>query len=367
MSLARRNLFQEPVRLVISVTGVALAIMLILILNGFLAGNHRQVTTYLERSPGSVVVAQEGIDGFLLGARSVLPPGTTEAVRATPGVAEVVPILTQFAVLDLHGKQVVVYLLGYEPDLGGGPWQLSAGREPLLDNEAVVDTVMARRHGIVLGETVDVMDQQFTVVGLSEGTTSWMMSFLFLHENALQALLQSPGATGYLLVTPSTDTSAEAVTADLRTLPGTEVLLKSEMIDNDLRFYSGLFNPPLRLMVGIAFLVGTLVVGLIIYSTTVERQREYGVLKAVGAPNRLLYRVVVIQALLAAGAGAILGVGLAIIATQFIMWARPQFLLTLEPFGVVVALLAGIVMALLAALFPARTVAGLAPADVFRR
>jgi putative ABC transport system permease protein len=367
MFLARRNLLQEPVRLLLSVMGVALAIMLILILNGFLIGNERQVTAYLEHSPGSVVVSQKGIDGFLRGSRSVLPPGIASAVSETDGVSAVVPILSQFTVLDLHGKQVVVYLIGYEPELGGGPWSLARGREPRVDSEVVVDTVMARRHGIILGDTFELMDQRFTVVGLSDGATSWMMSLLFLRKSAVETLVRAPDASGYLLVTPSDDSSSEAVRDRLGSLPGTEVMLKSDMIDNDQRFYTRVFNPPLQLMAAIALLVGSLVVGLVIYTATTERQREYGVLKALGAKNRLLYRVVLTQALIASGFGALIGVALSLVAMEFIMWVRPQFLLALETSAVVVALSGSLAMALLAAVFPARVVAGLAPADAFRR
>lgn len=69
MSLARRNLFQDKTRLALSIAGVALAVMLILMLKGFLAGMHRQIISYLDQSPGSIVVAQEDVVN-LLGATS---------------------------------------------------------------------------------------------------------------------------------------------------------------------------------------------------------------------------------------------------------------------------------------------------------
>jgi putative ABC transport system permease protein len=69
MSLARRNLFQDKTRLALSIGGVALAVMLILILKGFLTGMNRQITAYLDHSPGSIVVAQEDVVN-LLGATS---------------------------------------------------------------------------------------------------------------------------------------------------------------------------------------------------------------------------------------------------------------------------------------------------------
>ena len=117
----------------------------------------------------------------------------------------------------------------------------------------------------------------------------------------------------------------------LSTLPGTHVLLKSELVANDVALLTRSFSAPLQLMVTIAFLVGVLVVGLIIYTSTIERQREYGVLKAIGARNRILYRVVTIQAGLVAIVGSIIGIGLALVAAQLIMTLRPQFLIVIEP------------------------------------
>ncbi len=139
------------------------------------------------------------------------------------------------------------------------------------------------------------------------------------------------------------------------------------MVANDLKLLARYFSAPLRLMVGIAFLVGALVVGLVIYTATVERQREYGVLKAIGARPQRLYGLVAAQALITAGIGAALGLALAFVAARLIEALRPQFLVALAPSVLVWVVLGGVGMALLAALFPARLVAHLAPADVFRR
>ncbi|HEX9135270.1 MAG TPA: ABC transporter permease, partial [Ktedonobacteraceae bacterium] len=184
---------------------------------------------------------------------------------------------------------------------------------------------------------------------------------------AAESLLLSPGATGFLLVTPANGISAERVRDQLSSLPGAQVMLKHDLVANDVALLTRSFSAPLRLMVTIALLVGVLVVGLIIYTATVERKREYGVLKAVGARNRVLYRVVTTQAILVAMVGSMLGIGLALGGAQLIMALRPQFLVVIEPGASLQALAAGFVIAGLSALFPARLLARLAPADVFRR
>src|SRR5581483_2822443 len=106
MFLARRNLFQDTTRLTLSITGVAIAVMLILRLQGFLDGMERQIAAYLEHTPGPVVVAQEDVVN-LLGATSLLPPGTAAAARSRG--ATVAPILSQFVILDLHDKKQPIY------------------------------------------------------------------------------------------------------------------------------------------------------------------------------------------------------------------------------------------------------------------
>jgi putative ABC transport system permease protein len=315
--------------------------------------------------PGSIVVAQDGVRN-LLGATSLLPSGMDSVVK-TRGAAQVVPILSQFVILDLHDKKVPTYLVGYEPRTGGGPWQFTAGREPRNDKEAVFDRVLAQRHNLVLGDKVKILDRDFTIVGLSSGTASWMTSFVFARKTAIEALLQAPGATSFLLVTPSNRVGADELRNRLSDLSSIEVTSKSNMIANDLNLYGSVFSGPIRLMVAIAFLVGTLIVGLVIYTATIERQREYGVLKAIGARNGLLYRTVTIQALIASGLGAIIGVGLAFGLAQLIMISQPQFLIVFESSAVIQALLAGLAMALFAAWFPARVIARLAPAEVFRK
>ena len=366
MSLARRNLFQDKTRLALSIGGVALAVTLILIMNGFLAGMNRQITAYLDHSPGSIIVAQEDVVN-LLGSTSLLPDGIIQKSETIRGVNEAIPILSQFIILDLHEKKQPAYMIGYDPHEGGGPWQLIAGREPRSKREMVFDRVLAERHGLKLGDQVEVMGKDFTIVGLSNGTTSWMTSFFFVRKEDAETLLLAPGATSFLLLTTRDKANLDDILPRLNNLSGVNALTKREMAANDLKLFSRVFSAPLKLMVGIAFLVGAMIVGLIIYTATVERQREYGVIKAIGAKNRFLYRIVLTQALFASVAGSSLGVLLANGAAQWIMSARPQFLIVFDPVDSGQALLAGLGMALIASIFPTRVVANLAPAEVFRK
>ena len=366
MSLARRNLFQNKTRLALSVTGVALSVTLILVLNGFLAGVYRQSSAYLDNTPGSVVVLQDGVKNFFLG-NSMLPSGTLESVRDEDGISKVVPLATQFAIFELHGRKQGALMVGYDPKIGGGPWKLAEGRGVRKDDEVVVDLALARAHDVAPGDEITVAGRKFEVVGISEGTSMWAAGMMFAKKGAVDSLLRAPGATSMLLLTPERGTTPVELRDRLSDLPGTDVMLKVTVAANDQDLFAGVLSGPLRLMVGIAVLVGALVVGLVTYTATVERRKEYGVLKAIGARNRVLYRAVSTQAFIAAGLGSAVGVGLAYGAARLIMVLRPQFFVVIEAQAVGWALLIGLIMALVGALFPARAVARLAPAEVFRR
>ena len=366
MSLALRNLVQDRTRLALSVAGVSLAVMLVLLLSGFVDGIDQQVGAFADRTPGSIVVAQEDVDPLLV-ATSTLPPGAAEAAERVAGVAEVVPVISRLTILDLHGTKLAAYLIGYDPAKGGGPWRMAEGREPGADDEIVIDRSIASRHDLAVGDQVSVLGRDLRGVGISRGVTTWMLSYVFVRTSAAEALLRAPGIASYLLVRPADGAAPEAVRDRLRDLEGMNAELKSTMVENDQRYFTRFFTPPIRLMAAIAFLVGALVVGIVLYSATVERQREYGVLKAIGARGAMLYRVTLAQAFLVTVAGSLIGVAVALGSSELIMEARPQFLIAYAPETVAAALAAGGVMALLATFLPARVIAATAPAEVFRR
>jgi putative ABC transport system permease protein len=271
----------------------------------------------------------------------------------------------QPTVLELHDRKEIASLVGYVATQGGGPWKLADGSVPEADDEVVVDRVLADQHGIAVGSALTILDQRFTVVGLSDDTSLWVGSYVFARAQAVQAMLRAPGVWSAIFVTPAAGVGDADVVRAI-SIPGVEAFLKADKVDADRKGIARIYDAPLGLMVGIAFVVGVLVVGLVIYTATVERRREYGALKAIGMRNRTLYRLVASQALIAAVTGGLLGVVLAFGLAALLVALRPQFPVLIEPGAIASTLLASLAMAVLAALAPARAIAGLAPAEVFR-
>ncbi|HEX6595707.1 MAG TPA: ABC transporter permease, partial [Acidimicrobiales bacterium] len=182
--LARRNLLADGRRLGASVVGVGLAVMLILLLDGMWTGLREQAVAYSERVGADLYVLQPGVRDLTAGA-STLPPATVETVQADPGVDWAAPVRTSYVILDLHGRKVAAHLVGSVPGERGGAWSVTSGREPVADDEITVGTVLARRHGIRVGDRLDVLGRSLRVVGLSD-TNGFMLSYAFVTHAALE-------------------------------------------------------------------------------------------------------------------------------------------------------------------------------------
>ena len=116
----------------------------------------------------------------------------------------------------------------------------------------------------------------------------------------------------------------------------------------------------------LAFIVGLAVSGLTIYTATVEKAREYGILKAVGFTNGYLYRVVFEQSLVIGMLGFLIGAGLTVAVGPFIEDLVPQFVMFVRWQDILLVAGITLLMALLAAYVPVRLLAAIDPVAVFK-
>lgn len=364
--VARRQLLAEPAKLAVSVLAIAAAVALVLLLTGLRRGMGEQVTLYVDRQP-PVLVGQAGARNFI-GQTSVLPETLGEPIERVPGVAAATPIANQFAMLTLHGRRVLLLLIGSDPGAAGGPWSLAAGREPHARGELVLDRILAEEHGLEVGSTVEHRGTPLRVVGLSQGTTGWMTPLAFATRATLNALGRQPETASFFLVRPEKDVTPSALAERIeRAVSAVSAFTREEAAANDRRLFTGAFKGVLLAMVTIAFAVAIMVIGLTVYGSTSERGREYATLKAIGLGRAPLLRLAGAQAGAFALAGTALGTVLAFAGVRAAAALAPRYLIVITGESVILMSLAALVMAIAAALLPARYLARLDPATAFRR
>lgn len=358
--LARRNILFDRRRLATGVFGVGAAIALIFLLQGLWGGVQQQISTYIEHSGAQLFVGDSGTK--TTSESSVVPMSAIDTIGALPGVSQADPLYLRSTILTLHGQKVFAALVGYDSGRMGGPWRIAEGRRIASNDEAVLDRTLAKQHGVAVGSSLDVMGSRFTVVGLSAETRTWMSAFVFVAHEAAQRLFATPDTTRFVLVRTANEASVAAAIDRL----GFAALTQTQLIRGDRELLAGILKGPLELMVLIAFAAGTLIVALTVYSQVVERVREYGIVKAMGAKRWRLFGIVLGQTVVLAVLGIAAGTILFWLGGWAVTSLRPQFWVRLSGMQFVEVIAVAGVMALVAAVIPTRRISRLDPATVYR-
>lgn len=359
--VTRRLLAARPLRVGAGAIAIGLALMLVLLLDGLWAGVQDRVTLYGDNTGADLVVVAPGTDNFFADG-GALPAAAVDQVAATSGVRWASGVRTTYTILELHGGKAAAALVGAGPDRPGGPWAFRAGRQPRTGAEVAVDALFADQHGLDLGSTLPVLGRSLRVVGLTRETAMFMTPLVFLTEATLTDLLRADGTVGSVLVS----TDEPAAVASRLTEAGFTVLTADQVRDASLRLATRVFGSPVRLMVGVAFVAGTLIVALVAHTLVAEQRRDLGVLKALGADVRRLRRIAVAETATLAVLGAVAAVALMLAAQALIAAWRPQFPVLVTAGSLSRAAIAAAAMTLLAGWLPARQLARMDAATAFR-
>jgi putative ABC transport system permease protein len=364
--LAWKNLTQNRTQFLLSVGGVALALLLMLSLDALLAGSEEDLVVYIEGSGADIFVSQEGVKNMHMAASAITNQDVRRAAHV-PGVASSSPILYTTGVIKVGKADVLSYVIGFDPDEPlGGPGQVIAGKTEVGRDEAIIDDAIARKQKIGLGDEIEIFGESFTVVGLTKGMTNIINSIAFIHLKEFQEF--RPGDSySYALVAiepganpQETAAGINARSDDVFALPAADFSREERQIIKDMSV------EVLYIMNLSGLLIGLAVTALTLYTSTLRKRQEYGVLKAIGARNRHLFIVVVAQAILSLLIGFGIAVGLVWGMGFVLPVVVPGVGLALTQTGVSKVLLASLVIGVVAALTPTWQLSRLDPAQVFR-
>jgi len=315
LRIAVRNLLHDRMRLAAALLGVSFSVVLVTFQVGLLHRFLKNASAIIDHAGAPIWITSPSVANFEYGA--LLSEGIYEQARAAPGVARVERLVFTFARFRMPtGSFEGVQLLGLDLNEGSRlPWEFSAGsREELRAPEAIAidDTDLLKLGHPRLGEYVEVNDRRAKVVAMTHDHRSLIASpfvFTSLANSYRLASRIKEGEFTYLLVTPRDGADVDEVLAGLRRIPRVDVLTASALARRSQTYW--VFRTGAGFAIGfstvLGFVVGTVIVGQTIYSSTLDRLMEFGTLKAIGAANGHLYRLIVAQALLYAGAGYLLG------------------------------------------------------------
>lgn len=409
-SLARKNLFEDIPRFLVAQAGIMFAVSLVTIQTGIFSGFSRSSTTLIDNSDADIWVAAEEM--VYLELTLPLSAGVVNQAKAVEGVALSEALTIRGATWRSEAGEISpVRIIGFNPDgqlftpgaaLEGQWSDLNKPYTFFLD-KTNLDSLQLKR----VGESATIGSLPAKLVGVTQDTQFIATSsFLFTSlENANAYLtsgltsttscqmdsgqlicrnvytrseesasaaapqpLQASDSITYVLVKAEPGQDLKALKQRLNeALPGTAAFTKDEMAVRTRTYWqqrTGLgFVLGLGAVVGI--IVGIVIVGQILYSSVSDHLKEFGTLKAMGASDWSIYKIIIEQAVWMAVLGYFPSLGLCLALGVWTSASQGIAILITPPMAAGILGIT-ILMCVGSALFAIQKVTHVDPAIVFK-
>ena len=355
------NLLHRPIRSLISIIAVALEVILILLIVGLSMGMLNDARTRQEGIGADVMVTPPG-SSFLSGITGApVSVKVATVLRKLPHVVAVAPIITQ---LTTTGNVEVLYgidLKSFE-QLSGGFHYLAGG--PFQGpNDVLVDDFFAQSQRVKVDDKIEILNHPFRIAGIVEHGKG---ARKFLPMSTLQELIGAAGKASAFYVKLDNPANADAVVKEIRTVPGMQTYAIRSM-----REYLSMMTPAnlpglstfIHVVIGIAVTIGFIVIFQAMYAAVMERTREIGILKSLGASKFYIVNAILRETALLAVLGIALGIAISFAARVGIRQRFPTLPMQLPPGWLMRATAIAIIGALIGALYPAFKAAQKDPID----
>jgi putative ABC transport system permease protein len=381
MDLAIHDLRQHRGRFIATVFGVGLLFTIVLAMNGLYRGNLQEGLALIKAANPDLWIVERGRGGPF-NEQSTLPEHYRYSAQTTPGVAQANAFIYYSVERRIGGQSRHFSIVGYEaPDGLGGPQRMLAGRGI---SQAHYEMVAHPKLGVRLGEQVALGLHTYTVVGLTkeavapDGEPLVYLSLadaqevLFQRDNqeirsARDRLLRSLASQG--VSGAQADRLLGPLQADTHTINAILVRLQpgadratvargiekwlylsafstDDEVDLMLKGRLASMSKQLLLFRTLLLLISVVILALVVYTFTMEKIRSIAVMKLIGAPNRVIIRLVMEQSLLLTVSA--FAFGIVIIQNTFSFFPRTIVLLPsdhLMTFGI--AIVGGILASVL--------------------
>ena len=355
------NLAQRPIRSIISILAVAFEVSMILLIVGLSLGmlNDQKVrqggvgADVMVRPPGSSMM-----NAFNSASVSVK---IADVLGKQPHVVAVAPVV-------MHVTSTTNIEIIYGIDLKswermGGPFHYIAGGPFQGPYDIIVDDLFAGANHTKVGSTISLFNHNFRVCGIVPNGRG---ARRFIEMSTMQDLIDAPGKASAFYVKLDDPRYADQAVQEFKSIPG-----MSDFSIMTMRNVISLFAPNhipmlsnfINVVIGIAMVIGFLVIFQSMYTAVMERTREIGILKSLGASKSYIVRVILRETLLLAVAGFVVGVILSAITSAGIRHSIPTMPVELTAGWILRAAILAILGAMIGAIYPAFKAAQKDPID----
>ena len=313
------NLVHRPIRSLISVVAVAVEVTLMLVIVGLMFG---MLNDNKQRTAGigaDAFVRPPGSSGIMAASGAPASIKIADVLRKLPHVTAVAPVVLQTvtsgAVETIYGIDLTTW------DQLGSPFRYIAGGPFQGPNDIIVDDYFANSAHLKVGDRTNVLAHDFRISGIVEHGKGGRK---FLPIQTLQQLTGAEGKASIFYVKLDDPKNYDAFKSEVASVPG-----MSQYVVTSIQEWLSLVTPErlpgfsitIKVVIGIAVCIGFIVIFQSMYTAVMERTREIGILKSLGASKAYIVNVILRETVILAIAGIIVGIGISFV-TQAALLAK---------------------------------------------
>jgi putative ABC transport system permease protein len=322
VKLVLENLKHKPIRTLLSVFLIAVPVTLILCLVGLSHGMLEDSARRMRGVGADIIVRPPGTSALTLSGAPI-PEKMLDLLQKQPHVALAVGMI-------VHPITSVTFVTGIDlqsfNQISGGFKYLEGGAFQGPD-DVIIDQYYARQEKLHAGDRItNVLNHPWRVSGVVE---SGKLTHVAVPMRTLQDLTGNTGKISQMFIKVDKPADIPAVMAELKQLlPDYNIYTMEEF--TSLFTVEGVQGGALRnfidVMVAIGVVIGFAVVLLSMYMAVLQRTREIGILKALGASRWFILKIILAEAAVMGIGGAILGIGLSFVGRALIQALYPASL-----------------------------------------
>jgi len=355
------NLAHRPIRSLISIVAIALEVTLILLIVGLCYGIMNDSKNRTAGIGADVIVQPPG-SSFLAGISGApVSVKVADVIRKMPHVKVVSPVIWQ--IVTGGGIEVIDGIDISSFEALGGPFRYVEGGPFQGPDDVLIDDYIARQRHVKVGDSMTILNHSFRISGVVENGRG---ARKFVPMSTLQDLLGAANKASVFYVKLDEPGNAEQVVKAVKSQPGMEtysVLSTQDYLSMMTPSNLPGFRPFIGVVIGVSVIIGFLVIFQAIYTAVMERTREIGILKSMGASKLYIVNVVLRETLLLAVAGIVAGVVVSLLARVGIQHRWPLVHIDQSNDWILRSAIIAIVGATAGALYPAYKAAQKDPID----
>ena len=347
--LVVRNLLHRPLRTVVGVMAVAVEVALVVLIVGLTSGLLTETAKRIEGIGADIMLQPPAASIFLGFSGSPMPIKIGDKLAQMRYVQAVAPALLQF---NSTGGVEVIYGIDSESFRAvSGGFVFLQGHDIEGPDDLLVDDWAAKAKHLKVGDTYNLLNHDWRVVAIIEHGKG---ARLFVPISTLQDLVGAHDKASIFLLKCTRPEHTEDVMDEIRgVLPGYTVRPLKDFLSLMTSTNIPGLETFIHAMISLAIAIGLLVIFLTMYTTVIERTRDIGVLKSLGATRSFIVRALLTESAALCVFGIAAGVGLSYVVRAAFLAGFPTLSILITPEWVLRAAGIALTGAIIGASYPA--------------